>query len=403
MKVLVIPSINLPMPAVKGGAVQNLIMEYLRHNDALCHDDIDVVSIHDAAAADAVSAFNFCRFRYLGRFSDNLTSLTKSLGGRFYGCLYRLRQRRFLRLACSLVEKNKYDVVLLENTPQFAVRMRRCCGPETKILLHLHNDYVGPDNAGSRKILDALDGVACVSGYIKSRVDAVKPGLAEVVYNCTTMDGTPADPVYIEKLRRDYSIGDRKVIVSTGRLCADKGFHVLLQALKCIRNADKCMLFVIGGVTYSDNTEDEYVSQLKALASDCKCEVVFTGYVDNSVIPNYLELADIGILPSQWEDPFPLTVLEYMRYGLATIVTDSGGIPEAVNDDCAFVIPRGAEMVEQLTRAIDRLVSDDSLIVSMKEAGRERSQFFSTERYAEGLHDFIARGLLSAEEEVGYE
>ena len=388
MNVLVVPSINLPMPAVKGGAVQNLVMEYLRHNDADYRDSIDVVSIYDQVAVDAAGDLAACRFHYLKPFNDGLTALTKKT--RLFGLLYRFRQKKFLEFACSLAKKNKYDVILLENTPQFAVRFRECCGADTRTLLHLHNDYVSPDNEGSREVLDALDGVACVSGYIKSRVDAVKPGLAKVVYNCTTMDCTPADPTYIEKLRRDYSIGDRKVIVSTGRLCADKGFHVLLQALQGIRNADKCMLFVIGGVTYSDNTEDEYVAQLKALASDCKCEVVFTGYVDNSLIPNYLELADIGVLPSQWEDPFPLTVLEYMRYGLATVVTDSGGIPEAVDDSCAIAVPRGPEMVEQLTQAIDRLVSDDVLLETMGKCGEERSRLFSTEKYVTSVHGFLA-------------
>ena len=45
-------------------------------------------------------------------------------------------------------------------------------------------------------------------------------------------------------------------------------------------------------------------------------------------MPSFLKIANIIVVPSMWEEPFGLTVLEAMAAGVPLIATRSGGIPE---------------------------------------------------------------------------
>ena len=97
-------------------------------------------------------------------------------------------------------------------------------------------------------------------------------------------------------------------------------------------------------------------------------------------MPSYLKTADIAVVPSMWEEPFGLTVLEAMAAGLPLITTRSGGIPE-ICEGVATIVDR-ENIVENLTNAILDLYHHPEKRKKMSAASLERSKLFDKEMYA---------------------
>ena len=89
-----------------------------------------------------------------------------------------------------------------------------------------------------------------------------------------------------------------------------------------------------------------------------KDRIIFTGFVPYNTMPDYLQLADIAIIPSVWDDPFPTTVLEAQAMGLPIITTRRGGIPEEVTEENALILTTDDYFVDNLTESIKTLYSD---------------------------------------------
>ena len=91
-------------------------------------------------------------------------------------------------------------------------------------------------------------------------------------------------------------------------------------------------------------------------------------------------MADIAIVPSMWEEPFGLTVVEAMAAGLPLITTRSGGIPE-ICEGVATIVERDG-IVNHLKDAIIDLYQHPEKRKAMSEASLERSKQFDKETYA---------------------
>ncbi len=101
------------------------------------------------------------------------------------------------------------------------------------------------------------------------------------------------------------------------------------------------------------------------------------------MIPSYLKTADIAVVPSMWEEPFGLTVIEAMAAGLPLITTYSGGIPEICNG-VAILVDR-KHIVDNLARAILDLYEHPEKRQQMAAASLERSKMFDKETYAKNF------------------
>ena len=106
-------------------------------------------------------------------------------------------------------------------------------------------------------------------------------------------------------------------------------------------------------------------------------------------MPDYLQIADIAIVPSIWDDPFPTTILEAQAMGLPIITTNRGGIPEEVTTENALIIPTGQDFVHQLADAIRHLYIDSEKRIIMSKASLSRSVYFSKERYAKDFFKIL--------------
>ena len=102
-------------------------------------------------------------------------------------------------------------------------------------------------------------------------------------------------------------------------------------------------------------------------------------------MPSYLNLADVAVIPSIWDDPFPTTVLEAQAMGLPIITTRRGGIPEEVSEENAILLNTDEQFVNNLAETIQYLYEHPEKRVAMANASLERSKLFDKETYAKNF------------------
>jgi glycosyltransferase involved in cell wall biosynthesis len=164
-----------------------------------------------------------------------------------------------------------------------------------------------------------------------------------------------------------------KVLISVGRLQAEKGLHLLLQALARLRRPNVYLLIVGQG-------KDEARLRRLARQSGLASQVHFTGFIPHEELPAYLSAADIFVMPTLCVEALPMALLEAMACGLPIIASDIGGISTAIDHkQNGLLFPPGD--VDQLTSYIGRLLDEPRLAQALGDAARAKAiERFSMER-----------------------
>ena len=145
------------------------------------------------------------------------------------------------------------------------------------------------------------------------------------------------NPVDIERVRQLGGVGENPYasagphLVAAGRLCRQKGFDVLLEAMPTVlKNLPGAQLAILGeGPLQSDLTE-----QAQRLGLNDK--VRFLGFQQNPW--PWLKHADLFVLPSRYEG-LPNALLEALALGTPVVASDCpGGIREVQNCDGGIAV-----------------------------------------------------------------
>jgi len=162
--------------------------------------------------------------------------------------------------------------------------------------------------------------------------------------------------------------GDAKIILCFGRLVRRKGVHRLVHALPAIRSAVGEVVLVVVG------TGPE-LRRLRRLAARKQAPVVFAGRVSDEDAPSYYAAADVFALPvvdryrGLEVEGLGVVLLEAAASGTPSVTGRSGGTPEAVLHERTGLVVDAADPSE-LAGAIIRLLTDEALVRSMRDAGR---------------------------------
>ena len=145
---------------------------------------------------------------------------------------------------------------------------------------------------------------------------------------------------------------------------------------------------IIGASAYGkDEHPTAFVKKLIEESASIKDQVIFTGFINYQMIPSYLKVGNIAVVPSMWEEPFGLTVVEAMAAGLPLITTRSGGIPE-ICEGVATILER-ENIVEELTTAITKLYKNPERRKQMSIASLYRSKMFDKEIYTKKFFEAL--------------
>ena len=112
--------------------------------------------------------------------------------------------------------------------------------------------------------------------------------------------------------------------------------------------------------------------------SPFKKDIILKGYVSEEEKSELYKNADLFILPSFYEG-FGLPVLEAMSYGVPVIYSNTSSLPEVAGNAALLVNPNSPE---EISGAMNKVFSDDSLREEMIEKGFENVKKFSWEKCA---------------------
>jgi glycosyltransferase involved in cell wall biosynthesis len=147
-----------------------------------------------------------------------------------------------------------------------------------------------------------------------------------------------------------------------GDLSRIKGIHILLQAYAELTGPDVPPLVLIGRV-------------VRETPADLPANVWVLGRWPHAAVMAAWRRSMLGFLPSIWEEPFGIVLLEAMSCGQPVIASRIGGIVDFVIDgDGGLLVEPGN--VASLRNAIQRLLQDPQLRQRMGLAARRRAMEF---------------------------
>lgn len=388
MKIAVLTSGILPVPAVQGGAVENLIDFYLAYNDKYHLHDITVYSSkhHDTKKHPALKS-KVNHYYYV-----DTTSIIAKIRKRLYlrkaggNEFHHFSIEYFIEQVIKHLRKHTYDLIIIENRPPYSLKVKKVSS--AKIIYHIHNSKLTKESRYAEELYYAADQIICVSDFITKEVKSIVSNDKKCITVHNGIDLNAFSPNIKSSIcRKDMGLTeDDFVLLFSGRINREKGISELLDAFLSLKELSNIKLLVIGSSFYGgSNTEDLFINSLKEKTDCISNRIYFTGFIPYDRMPDYLSIADVSVIPSIWDDPFPTTVLEAQAMGLPIITTKRGGIPEEVTKENAILLETDEHFVDNLANAILDLYQHPEKREAMSKASLERSKLFDKETYAKNF------------------
>lgn len=245
---------------------------------------------------------------------------------------------------------------------------------------------VGLYQALSALAMKNLDAVAAVSSRIPEypvlKALGIRPSVIE--------NGLPSLVFPQGLFEKDFpelaaKCKGRLKLVAAGRLSPEKGFDLLVHALRMLREKGLDPVLVIFG-DGSERARLEEVVQGLGLTE----RVFLPGYCEKAF--RYFPFFDAFVLPSRTEG-LPLTLLESMQAGIPIVATRVGEVPRVLEQGLLGELASPGD-VRGLALAIEAVLTDLERARARASAARERAlNAYSAERMATrylALYDAVA-------------
>jgi len=165
--------------------------------------------------------------------------------------------------------------------------------------------------------------------------------------------------------------GDEGYALYLGRLSPEKGVHTLLEAHAASANG---WPLVVAGTGPLEHVLRRHYPK-----------ATFLGHVTGAQLHETLGRAAVVVVPSEWYENCPMSVLEAMACGKPVVGSRIGGIPELVADGETGLLFDAGD-ARQLAGQLERLMADPALRRDMGLRARMRAENeFSLDRHNAGL------------------
>jgi glycogen(starch) synthase len=170
--------------------------------------------------------------------------------------------------------------------------------------------------------------VICCSAFMASEVQRlfqVPADKCDVIPNgvdaSTFQD---LEGVDLSAFRRRFARDDERIVFHVGRIVAEKGLGVLIEAVPKVLTSFPAARFVIAGT-------GGYLEHLRWRVSDLgvASQVHFTGFIPDEDRDRLFKVADVAVFPSLYE-PFGIVALQAMAARTPVVVSSVGGLTEVV-------------------------------------------------------------------------
>ncbi|MCP3029433.1 glycosyltransferase family 4 protein [Halobacillus sp. A5] len=362
MKVLIICTEKLPVPAIKGGAIQTYI---------------------DGALPVLKQKH---QITVLGREDESLPGEEIREGVRYVrvegGILesYRENVVQFLQ-----ADQQSYDIIHIFNRPRLVNKVRQLA-PDAKIILSMHNDMFKPEKLRAEEgtlVVQNVDRIITISQYIGQTIRDFYPEAApkiQTIYSGVDLDRfvpsySQAAKEMRNRLRSEHGLEGKKVILYAGRLSANKGIDVLVRAIPALAEKhDNIALVIMGSKWFSNNDVTDYIAYVRALAERLPVPVIQTGFVAPDKIQEWFAASDIFVCTSQWQEPLARVHYEAMAAALPIVTTDRGGNTEVIEPHKNGIIVENPADPGEFVQHLSYLLSNSGIGEEMGRYGRSLAE-----------------------------
>lgn len=378
----------LPIPAVKGGAIETLINILIDENEIEKKVKFIIISNYDPEAVQLSEKYQFSRFIFI---KDN------RIISKMYSLMYRgLRKIFKFELPFSNLYyykgfkkamKENIDSVIAEGGSYEDFKyFTKKLGKEN-VYLHLHHHFLS-----NSKLDNVFGNVIAVSEFVKNEwIQSSSMAVENVLILRNCIDekkfGRVLNTNQKVQLREKLGLSENDfVVLYCGRVIQEKGVKELILSINRIVD-DNVKLLITGSPNFALTTTSDYLQEIECLVNESSEKIKFTGYIDNEEIYKFYNISDIAVIPSLCEEAAPLVAIEAMTASKPLIVTDSGGMPEYITGKCAIVLKRDDKLVNNIATTISQLKNNNELVRNMSINSKERSKKYSTKTY---YGDFIS-------------
>ena len=229
----------------------------------------------------------------------------------------------------------------------------------------------------------SADRVICVSKFTASEVSRYYPsavGKCQVIHEAGRICMPGTEP--LSGVPPEY-------FLFVGTQEPRKNLHRLLRAYaRFLETRSGPPLVVVGAGGWGDVKLSQLIEELQL-----QDKVILRGYVSDASLQSLYQGARCLLMPSLYEG-FGLPVVEAMRFGVPSISSSTGSLPEVVGDAGLLVSPY-SEL--DMADAMLRISSDDALHQQLSAKALLRSQQFSWQRAAQETLQLFAETLDSHE------
>ncbi len=178
-------------------------------------------------------------------------------------------------------------------------------------------------------------------------------------------------PNFVDIARYEPNFGAGDYVLYLGRLSQEKGVHTLIEAMKRLPDVP---LTLTGRGPY----EDEIKSQ--AVQSGLK-NLTLTGHLSGDTLRDAIRGCMAVVIPSEWYENCPLSLIEAYAYGKPVIGAKIGGLGDMVIDgETGYQFEAGN--VDALADTLTKAVGDPARLESMGRKAREVAEA----QYGEDSH-----------------
>lgn len=180
----------------------------------------------------------------------------------------------------------------------------------------------------------------------------------QLLYNGVNSEFHRYDDEKRKSLREKYDVNGKKVVAFVGGIVAIKNTLLLPEIFNSVRKKshDKDLCFWIIG-------DGKQRQQLEQAIKEHKTECVLWGDQKPKMMPEFMNVIDVLILPSKNEG-LPLVTVEALSCGANVVGSNVGGISEAIGRDNTFDLDDNFienisnRIVEMLNNMIEQELSD---------------------------------------------
>jgi glycosyltransferase involved in cell wall biosynthesis len=190
-----------------------------------------------------------------------------------------------------------------------------------------------------------------------------------------------------QSLKKTYDLVGKKVLFFMGRLAEKKGVSYLLNAFENLNDTNTVL--VIAGDGPLRATLEQQASKLPVAA-----HIRFVGYLSGQAKSDYLQLADVVVLPSIITDDgdaegLPVVFMEALAAGKITVATNESGADTIItHGESGLLLPH--KDTKALTKTLQQALSlDSSAQKHMQSEARRIAQQFDWPTIAKQHLDFL--------------